>query len=154
MSNYSLCQTHFKADYNAAGQILEFASAEVTNLNGGPNLFTYKQHLDRCSAATWSTYPHLCFQGLAPGRNSDELVFQILRLLWQVLKQQVSLLSLLLPLLQLGLQWCYHLKHTIMWNTQTTSAWLYSKGLLHTECECWGHSLLLSQKLSVPHSIC
>lgn len=70
----------------------------------------------RSSVVMWSTYRCLGFQGFAPCRDGDKLGFHILRLLWQVLEQQVSLVSLLLPLLQLGLQWRHHLKCTIIWD--------------------------------------
>lgn len=58
-------------------------------------------------------YRQLSLQGPAPGRHGVQLVPQVLRLLRHVLKQHVLLLNLLPPLLQLGLQGRYNLKHTI-----------------------------------------
>lgn len=73
-----------------------------------------------------STYRHLGFPSLTSDRNSGQLVFQILRLLWQTLEQRVSLLCFFPPLLQLGLQRRHHLKCTQN-NTKQTTTWLASK---------------------------
>lgn len=59
-----------------------------------------RTNVDGCQSA----YRQLSLQGPAPGRHRVQLVPQVLRLLRHVLKQQVLLLNLLPPLLQLGLQ--------------------------------------------------